>query len=91
MTPSPPGPQGPEAVSPGLDSETSRAMTEERFWKESYGRRIEDLDPRVFETDTIRLFSQSLAENADRTALIFMGVEVSFGQLDAYANVFANM
>lgn len=66
-------------------------MTADRFWKKSYGRDIPDLDSSLFETDTATLLGKSTARNRDKTALVFMGVRITFGELDDYSDRFARM
>ena len=66
-------------------------MAMEKIWQKSYGQDLPDLDPRLFETDTLKLLNESLTKYRNETAFVFMGVPVSFGELDRYANMFAQM
>ncbi len=66
-------------------------MHEEQFQKKSYGLDLEDLDPELFEADPIDLITKTVKEAPGRIALIFMDVKITFGKLDAYANMFAHM
>lgn len=66
-------------------------MAEERIWSKSYGVGLPDLDPTLFERTLTDLISGSIKRNYNKTALIFMGQEITFGRLDLLANKFANM
>jgi long-chain acyl-CoA synthetase len=66
-------------------------MPTEKFWKKSYGRDLPDLDPKLFEQPATNLFRKAIAENRDRVALVFMGVDITFAQLDLLSNRFANL
>ena len=66
-------------------------MSTEKFWKKSYGRDLPDLDPKLFEQPATNLFRKALNENRDRVAMVFMGVDISFTQLDLWSNRFANL
>ena len=66
-------------------------MPQERFWAKSYGQDLPDLDPQLFETNGLGMFEESIRKNHDRTAMIFMGVPVTFGELGRYADRFAQM
>ena len=65
----------------------------DRFWKKSWDSGIKDLDPKEWES--VGHFSQALRRTfdnlPDKAALSFMGVEITFGELDTYSNQFANM
>ena len=63
----------------------------ERFWKENWDDGLEDLDPKEFETTYVEMIKKAFATVPDKTALGFLGVDISFRQLDGYANRFANM
>ncbi|MEW6264544.1 MAG: AMP-binding protein [Thermodesulfobacteriota bacterium] len=63
----------------------------DRFWIKSYGQNLPDLPAEAFEIDAYRLFKKSLEKYKNETALIFMGVEITFGRIDACANMFAHM
>lgn len=63
----------------------------ERFWTKSYGQELPDLPAEAFEIDSPSLFKKSIQKYQDLPALIFMGVEITFGRLDQLANMFANM
>jgi len=66
-------------------------MEREQFWRKSYDAGLKDLDPGKWETsyvDAVRPTFQKYTKNA---AFTFFGIEVSFADLDKYANKFANM
>ena len=63
----------------------------ERFWTKSYDPDLTDLDPSTWETTYVDAVKPVLARFPDKAALAYMGVEITFGDLDRYANRFANM
>ncbi|HPB80972.1 MAG TPA: AMP-binding protein, partial [Spirochaetota bacterium] len=64
-------------------------MDNNRFWKKNYDAGIDDLDPALWEVTLIDSFKKTFQEFPDRIALVFMGVEITYGQLDIYAQRFA--
>ncbi|MBU2627827.1 MAG: AMP-binding protein, partial [Proteobacteria bacterium] len=65
--------------------------TQGTFWKKSYDPGIDDLDPVLWETTLDKVYHQSMDAFPKRAALAFMGVEISFADLDQYANRFAHL
>jgi len=63
----------------------------DRFWKKSYDPGLEDLDPNQWEHSYPDICKKTFGAFPDKTALAFMGVHITFSQLDDYANRFANM
>ena len=66
-------------------------MKEDRFWKKSYDPGLTDLDPAEWETTVPEICIRAFMDFPNKTALVFMGVQITFAQLDSYANKFANM
>ena len=66
-------------------------MIDKKVWTKSYGRDIPDLDPSLFETDSVSLLEEAAARFKNDTALVYMGVRVTFGEIDDLANRFAQM
>jgi long-chain acyl-CoA synthetase len=66
-------------------------MAEERFWTKSYDPGIKDLDPASWETSYVEAVKPVFKRFPDKAAFGFLGVEVTYGELDRYANRFANM
>ena len=64
---------------------------ETKFWKKNWDPGLEDLDPKEFEIALTDAFQRTFDEVPDKVALTFQGLEITFGQLDKYANQFANM
>jgi long-chain acyl-CoA synthetase len=64
---------------------------EERFWKKNWDEGIDDLDPSEFETTYVEMIKEAFIKVPDKTALGFLGVDITYRQLDGYANRFANM
>jgi len=66
-------------------------MYADRFWKKNWDEGVEDLEPQEFETTYVKLVEQAFQEVPDKTAMGYLGVDVSFRELDKRANQFANM
>ncbi len=64
---------------------------EGRFWKKSYDSGIDDLDPALWESTLVEGFRKSFGAYPDKPAMTFMGVTITFAELDRYANRFSNM
>ena len=64
---------------------------ESKFWKKSYDAGLEDIDPKMWETTYTDAANRTFKEFPDKSAFTFMGVDVTFAELDIYANRFANM
>jgi long-chain acyl-CoA synthetase len=63
----------------------------DRFWKKSYDPGLTDIDPAEWETTFPEISRRTFRDFPDKTALAFMGVNITFSELDAYANRFADM
>ena len=66
-------------------------MYAERFWKKNWDEGVEDLAPEDYETTFVQMIKQAFDEVPDKTALGYLGVDISFSELDHYANQFACM
>ncbi len=66
-------------------------MYADRFWKKNWDEGLEDVDPHEFETTYVKLVEQAFQEVPDKTAMGYLGIDITFGELDKYANQFANM
>jgi long-chain acyl-CoA synthetase len=66
-------------------------MGSDRFWTRSYDQGLADLDSGEFEVSYPEASRMTFREFPDKTALAFMGVHITFAELDRYANSFANM
>ncbi|MCP4131134.1 MAG: long-chain fatty acid--CoA ligase, partial [bacterium] len=67
------------------------SVKETAFWKKSYDEGVDDVDPALWETTLVEVYKESFEEFSERTALAFMGVEITFAELHSYSNQFANM
>ena len=63
----------------------------DRFWKENWDEGLEDIDPKDLETTFVDMIKDPFQDFPEKTALAYMGVEISFGDVDKYSNQFANM
>jgi long-chain acyl-CoA synthetase len=63
----------------------------EKFWQKSYDEGITDLDPSLWDTSFTQALRPTFDEFADNLALEYMGVHVTFRELDLYSNKFAHM
>ena len=66
-------------------------MYEDRFWKKNWDEGVEDLDSKLFDTTLVDIIDQAFQDVPDKTAMGFLGIDVTFSELNAYANQFANM
>ncbi|MBD3256448.1 MAG: AMP-binding protein [Candidatus Lokiarchaeota archaeon] len=64
---------------------------ESRFWKKNWDPGLEDIDPKEFETTYPEMIKETFVDFADKPAFSYLGVEVTFKELDEYSNQFANM
>ncbi|MFO7797036.1 MAG: AMP-binding protein, partial [Promethearchaeia archaeon] len=64
---------------------------ENKFWKNNWDEGLKDLDPNTWETSFPDSLRQSLEQDSEKIALAFLGVEITFGELELYSNQFANM
>jgi long-chain acyl-CoA synthetase len=62
----------------------------DRFWTKSYDPGVRDLDPAQWETSYVEIVKPVFKKYPDKAAFVFMGVEVTFEDLDRYANRFAH-
>ncbi len=63
----------------------------ERFWKANWDPGLEDLDPKVWETSYTDAIKKIFEDYPDKAALTYQGLEITFGEVDKYANQLANM
>ena len=63
----------------------------DRFWMKNWDEGMTDLDPSEFDTTYVDMIRPVFEENANKTALGYLGVDVTFAELDRYSNQFANM
>ncbi len=66
-------------------------MVNDKVWHQHYDEGIKDLDPALWETDYLSLIKPTFRECANKTAFYYMGVAISYRDLDLYSNKFANM
>jgi len=66
-------------------------MYADRFWKKNWDPGVEDLKREDYETTYVKIIEESFKSVPDKTAMGFLGVDITFGELDTYANQFANM
>ena len=62
-----------------------------RFWKKSWDSGLGDLDPKEFDTTYPEMIAETFKTYADKMALEYLGVEITFREIDEYSNQFANM
>ena len=63
----------------------------DRFWKKNWDEGLDDLKPEEYETTYVDMLKESFKEFADMTALHYLGISISYKELDEYTNQFANM
>ncbi|MBD3350821.1 MAG: AMP-binding protein [Candidatus Lokiarchaeota archaeon] len=62
-----------------------------RFWKKSYDAGLSDLNPSEFEITNIDALKGVFKEFPNKLAVEYLGVHISYKELDEYSNQFANM
>jgi long-chain acyl-CoA synthetase len=62
-----------------------------RFWKKNWDPGVEDLDPKEFETTYPEMIAETFKEYSDKMAIEYLGVELTFKEIDEYSNQFAHM
>ena len=63
----------------------------DKFWKKNWDEGLEDLDPQEYETTFVEMIKEAFEKVPEKTALAYLGVDISFKQVDSCANRFANM
>ena len=63
----------------------------DRFWMKSWDEGMTDLEPSEFETSYVEMIRPVFEEMPGKTAFGYLGVDVTFGEVDRYSNQFANM
>ena len=66
-------------------------MYSERFWKKNWDEGVEDLKPEEFGITFVEMIKRAFKEVPDKTALGYLGIDITFSELDKYANQFAGM
>jgi long-chain acyl-CoA synthetase len=66
-------------------------MYSERFWKKNWDEEVGDLEPEVYDTTFVEMIKQAFDDVPDKTALAYLGIDITFSELDRYANQFACM
>jgi len=64
---------------------------QDKFWTKSYDEGLTDLDPALWEISYVDAIKPTFENFPDKAALCFMGVEITFADLDRYANRMARM
>ena len=55
-------------------------MYADRFWKKNWDEGVKDLEPNEFETTYVKLIDQAFKEVPDKTAMGYLGVDITFGE-----------
>jgi long-chain acyl-CoA synthetase len=66
-------------------------MAQKAFWKKNWDKGLKDLDPKLWETNYVEAIRSTFEKFPDKPAFHFLGVTVTFAELDRYSNQFANM
>ncbi len=61
------------------------------FWKKKWDDGVRDLDPHHWETTYPQAIRDTFETLPNNLALEYLGVEITFGELDLYSNLFAHM
>ena len=63
----------------------------ERFWMKNWDEGMKDLAPEEYETTYVDMIRRTFDEFPDKPAFHYLGVTISYGEIDRYANQFSNM
>ncbi len=63
----------------------------EKFWERAYDEGLTHLDPNIWETSYTELIRPTFDKFSNKSAFTFMGIDVSFSDLDRFSNSFAHM
>ncbi len=63
----------------------------DKFWKKNWDEGIEDLEPSVFDTTYVEMIKDTFNSFPDKVAFGYLGVNITYRDLDNYANQFTNM
>lgn len=66
-------------------------MSQDRFWTKSYDEGVKNLDPKEWETTFVQATRETFEKFPNALALEYMGIEMTFGEVDRYSNQFAHM
>jgi len=66
-------------------------MSSEKFWKKSWDPGLKDLDPKDWDGTYPDMIRGIFEEFPNQLALEFLGIEITYKQLDEMTNQFANM
>jgi long-chain acyl-CoA synthetase len=61
------------------------------FWKKNWDEGVKNLDPHFWETTFPQAIRDTFETLQNNLALEYLGVEITFGELDRYSNQFAHM
>jgi long-chain acyl-CoA synthetase len=64
---------------------------QEQIWRKSWDKGLTDLDPKLFEINFVDAVKPAFDRFPNKVALAFMGTEITFKELDALSNRFADM
>ncbi len=76
---------------PAILTTEGNLMQEMQFWKKSWDKGLKDLPPSAWEMSYIDFVRRSFTEDREKIALAYFGVEITYAELDRYANRFAGM
>ena len=63
----------------------------DKFWKKNWDAGLADFEPGEYDTTFVEMLNKTLSEFPDKIALKYLGVDITFGEVDRYSNQFANM
>lgn len=64
---------------------------ESRFWKKNWDNHVKDFDPKDFEITYPKFIKAAFIEYPDKMAIEYLGVQLTFREVEEYSNQFANM
>jgi len=67
------------------------SIYEDRIWKAHWDEGVDDLPENSWDTTYTQAIRPTFEKFPDKMAFEFLGIQVTFGELDVYSNQFANM
>ncbi|MHA2173577.1 MAG: AMP-binding protein [Candidatus Hodarchaeales archaeon] len=65
-------------------------MVQDRFWTKSYDSHVKDMNPDEWEISFAKAIQTTFDQLPNKMALEYLGVELTFSELDQYSNKFAD-
>ena len=65
-------------------------MVQDRFWTKSYDSHVKDINPDEWNIALTQAIQETVDSLPNKMAVEFKGVELTYGEIDRYSNIFAD-